>query len=117
MGLPLASAVGSVAPCTTEPFGEGARTPLAIGNVSPVLCGVGLVQVLGIVAAIASRLAEGTQREQLGHWLCLAALATVGGLCGFCLQYGPDSGAMCAVTFTVMTMIAIVDVRPGSERQ
>jgi hypothetical protein len=45
------------------------------------------------------------------------ALAAVGGLCGFCLQYGPDSGAMCAVTFTVMTMITIVDLRPVRERQ
>ncbi len=89
---------------------------LAIGNVSPVLCAVGLVQVLGVVAAIASRLAEGTSREQLGHWLCVAALATVGSLCGFCLHYGPDSGAMCAVTFTVMTMISIVDLRPAVER-
>jgi hypothetical protein len=111
----LASAVGTVARCTTEPFGHGARTPLAIGNVSPVLCGVGLVQVLGIVAAIASRLAEGTPREQLGHCLCVVALAAVGGLCGFCLQYGPDSGAMCAVTFTVMTMITIVDLRPSGD--
>ena len=89
---------------------------LAIGNVSPVLCAVGLVQVLGVVAAIASRLAEGTSREQQGHWLCVAALATVGSLCGFCMQYGPDSGAMCAVTFTVMTMISIVDLRPAVER-
>lgn len=91
--------------------------PFSIGNVSPVLCGVGIVQVLGVMAAIASRLAEGTPRETLGHWLCLVALSAVGGLCGFCLQYGPDSGAMCAVTFTVMTMIAIVDIRPAVERQ
>jgi hypothetical protein len=86
----------------------------AIGSVSPVLCAVGAVQVLGIIAAAASRMAEGTRHERVGHWLCVAALGTVGGLCGFCLQYGPDSGAMCAVTLTVMTMIAIVDVQPAS---
>ena len=89
----------------------------AVGNMSPVLCAVGIVQVLGIVAAVASRLAEGTPRERLGHWLCLIALAVVGGLSGFCLQYGPDSGAMCAVTLTVMTMIAVIDLRPAVERQ
>ena len=42
--------------------------PFASGNVSAVLCAVGLVQVLGIVAAVASRLAEGTPCERLGHW-------------------------------------------------
>ena len=40
-------------------IGSGPRMSSTIGNVSPVLCAVGLVQVLGIVAAIASRLAEG----------------------------------------------------------
>ena len=85
-------------------------------SVSPVLCAVGIVQVAGIIAAVASRLAEGTPYERLGHWLCVIALAAVGGLSGFCLQYGPDSGAMCAVTLTVMTMIAIVDLRPVVER-
>jgi hypothetical protein len=86
----------------------------AIGSVSPVLCAVGAVQILGIVAAAASRMTEGTRHERAGHVLCVAALGTVGGLCGFCLQYGPDSGAMCAVTLTLMTMIAIVDIRPAS---
>ena len=90
--------------------------PFASGNVSAVLCAVGLVQVLGIVAAVASRLAEGTPCERLGHWSLLFALAVVGGLSGFCLHYGPDYGAMCAVTLTVMTMIAIIDVRPAIER-
>lgn len=86
----------------------------AIGSVSPVLCAVGFVQVLGIVAAAASRMTEGTRHERTGHLSCVAALGTVGALCGFCLQYGPDSGAMCAVTLTLMTMIAIIDIRPAS---
>lgn len=86
----------------------------AMGSVSPVLCAVGAIQVLGIVASALARMAEGTPHERVGHWLCVTALAVVGGMCGFCLQYGPDSGAMCAVTLTVMTMIAIVDVRPAS---
>lgn len=78
--------------------------------VSPVLCTMGVIQILGVIAAAASRLAEGTAHERAGHWLCLAALAVVGGLCGFSIQYGPDAGAMCAVTLTLMTLIAIVDV-------
>lgn len=78
--------------------------------VSPVLCALGLLQVLGLIAAGVARLTEGTPHERAGHWLCLVALAVVGGLCGFSIQYGPDSGAMCAVTLALMTMIAIVDV-------
>jgi hypothetical protein len=78
--------------------------------VSPVLCTMGAIQILGVVAAAASRLAEGTPHERAGHWLCLVALAVVGALCGFSIQYGPDAGAMCAVTLTAMTLIAIVDV-------
>ena len=85
--------------------------PSAIGNVSPVLCAVGIVQVLGVVAAIWSRLVEGTPRERIGHCLCFLALGVVGGLSGVCLQYGPDSGAMCAVTLVLMTMISIVDLK------
>lgn len=90
--------------------------PFDVRSVSPVLCAMGAVQMLGIAAASIARLAEGTPHERAGHLLCMVALAVVGGLCGFSLQYGPDSGAMCAVTLTVMTLIAIVDVRPASER-
>lgn len=78
--------------------------------VSPVLCALGILQVLGLIAAGIARLAEGTPHERAGHWLCLIALAIVGGLCGFSIQYGPDSAAMCAVTLALMTMIAIIDV-------
>jgi hypothetical protein len=77
--------------------------------VSPVLCTLGLVQILGIAAAAASRLAEGTRHERSGQWLCLAALAVVGAVCCFALQLGPGSGAACAVTLTLMTLIAVVD--------
>lgn len=77
--------------------------------VSPLLCALGLVQVLGIVAASAARLAEGTRYERGGQWLCLFALVVVGGVCGWSLQFGPGSSAACAVTLTLMTLIAIVD--------
>lgn len=89
----------------------------AVNAVSPVLCTMGLVQVLGVVAAAVARLAEGTAHERAGHWLCVIALAVVGGLCGFAVQFGPDSGAMCAVTLIVMTMIAIVDIRPQANAE
>jgi uncharacterized membrane protein HdeD (DUF308 family) len=77
--------------------------------VSPVLCALGLVQILGIVAAGTARLAEGTRHERSGQWLCLVALAMVGVLCGVSLQFGPDTAAACAVTLALMTLIAIVD--------
>jgi hypothetical protein len=76
---------------------------------SPVLCTLGLVQILGIGAAACARLAEGTRYERGGQWLCLAALAVVGLLCVVCLRLGPDSCAACAVTLTLMILIAIID--------
>ena len=79
--------------------------------VSPLLCTLGLVQLLGIMAAAAARLTEGTRYERGGQWLCLVSLVVVGGLCGWSLQFGPGSSAACAVTLTLMTLIAIIDFR------
>ncbi|MCX7417126.1 MAG: hypothetical protein WCP23_07195 [Planctomycetota bacterium] len=81
--------------------------------VSPVLCTLGAVQILGLVAAGVARLAEGTRHERTCQWLCLVALAVIGSLCGFALQLGPDSGAVSAVTLALMIMIAVVDFRSG----
>ena len=82
--------------------------------VSPVLCAMSAVQIFGLVAAGLTRLAEGTRHERGCQWLLVVALAAVGGLCGFALQFGPASAAVCAVTLTLMTMIAVVDGgRPG----
>ena len=77
--------------------------------VSPLLCTLGVIQVLGIAAAASARLAEGTRYERRGQWLCLLSLVVVGGLCGWSLQFGPGSSAACAVTLTLMTLIAIID--------
>jgi hypothetical protein len=79
---------------------------------SPVLCAFGAVQMLGLVAAGLARLTEGTRHERHGQWLCLAALAVIGGLCGAAIQFGPDTTAACAVTLAVMTLITVVDLSP-----
>jgi len=79
--------------------------------VSPLLCTLGAIQILGIAAAASARLAEGTRFERGGHWLCLLSLVVVGGLCGWSLQFGPGASAACAVTLTLMTLIAIIDFR------
>ncbi|MFY8221388.1 MAG: hypothetical protein ACOVJ6_05705 [Pirellulales bacterium] len=81
-------------------------------SVSPVLCAMSVVQVFGLVAAGLARLTEGTRHERGCQWLLVAALAAVGGLCGFALQFGPASAAFCAVTLTLMTMIAVFDTGP-----
>lgn len=82
--------------------------------VSPVLCAMSAVQVFGLIAAGLTRLAEGTRHERGCQWLLVIALAAVGGLCGFALQFGPTSAAVCAVTLTLMTMIAVLDFgQPG----
>ena len=77
--------------------------------VSPLLCTLGAIQVLGIAAAASARLAEGTRYERGGQWLCLLSLVVVGGVCGWSLQFGPGTSAACAITLTLMTLIAIVD--------
>jgi len=87
--------------------------PLAVA-VSPVFCTIGLFQLLGIAAAAAARLTEGTRHEWCGQWLCLAALATMGTVCGIAIQYGPDAAAVSAAALALMTMIAVIDVRPAN---
>lgn len=79
--------------------------------VSPLLCTLGAIQVMGLAAAGISRLAEGTRHERVCQWLCFMAILVVGGMCGYSLRIGPDSCAACAVTLTLMTLIAIVDFR------
>ena len=83
----------------------------AILFVSPVVCALGGVQLLGLVAAAVARLAEGSRYERACQWCCMGALAVVGGLCGFAIQFGPDAAATSAVTLLLMTMIAVVDIR------
>lgn len=82
--------------------------------ISPLACAMTGVQILGLIAAGMVRMAEGTRHERLCQWLLVFALASVGGLCGFALQFGAAAGAVCAVTLTVMTMICVVDFRPAA---
>lgn len=82
--------------------------------ISPLACAMTGVQILGLIAAGMVRMAEGTRHERVCQWLLLFALAAVGGLCGFALQFGAAAGAVCAVTLTVMTMICVVDLRPAA---
>ena len=84
--------------------------PFAVA-LSPVLCTVGLVQLLGIAAAAAARMAEGTRYERGGQWICLTGIVVMGALCCWSLQFGHDTSAACAVTLTLMTLIAIIDLR------
>lgn len=86
--------------------------PLFAVGFNPVLCAFGALQLLGLAAAGLARLTEGTRHERQGQWLCLAALAVIGGLCGAAIQFGPDTTAACAVTLAVMTLIAVVDLSP-----
>jgi hypothetical protein len=39
----------------------------------------------------------------------MLSLVVVGGVCGWSLQFGPGSSAACAVTLTLMTLIAVID--------
>ncbi|RLS32314.1 MAG: hypothetical protein DWH79_07940 [Planctomycetota bacterium] len=80
-------------------------------SLSPIVCALGGVQLLGLLAAGVARMAEGSRYERLGQWGCLAALGLVGGLCGFTIQFGPDAAATSAVTLMLMTMISVIDLR------
>ena len=80
--------------------------------VSPSLCALGAVQILGVAAAGMARLAEGTRHERHGQWLCLGGLAAIGTACGAAVPIGPGATASCAVTLALMTMIAVADFSP-----
>jgi len=81
--------------------------------VSPIFCTIGAVQLLGIAAAAAARLTEGTRHEWCGQWACLAGLATMGTVCGIAIQYGPDAAAASAAALALMTMITVIDIKPA----
>jgi hypothetical protein len=85
--------------------------PVSMQLISPVVCALGGVQLLGLAAAVLARIAEGSRYEVVCQWLCLGALAMIGGLCGFTIQFGPDAAATSAVTLLLMTMIAVIDIR------
>jgi hypothetical protein len=86
----------------------------AVG-IDPLLAAVCLLQVLGLLIAAGARFTEGTSKEALGQWLCLAGLGMMGGLCGVALCLGPGIAVMTTISLTLMTMIAVVDLgRPGS---
>lgn len=85
---------------------------LVAAAVSPTLCLLGALQILGVVTAGLARAVEGTRHERLGQWLCLGGLAVVGGFCGAAVRIGPDAAAACATTLAVMTMIAVADIPP-----
>ena len=80
--------------------------------VSPTLCALGAVQVLGVASAGVARMVEGTRHERLGHGLCFAGLALIGTACGAAVRLGPDAAASCAVTLAIMTLIAVCDFAP-----
>lgn len=82
--------------------------------VSPSLCALGAVQVLGVATAGLARLMEGTRHERLGHSLCVGGLAVIGTTCGAAVRLGPDAAACCAVTLAIMTLIAVCDLTPRS---
>ena len=84
--------------------------PLFAVSLNPLFCLVGLVQLLGLLTAGGTRFTEGTRYERLGQWACLAALGLVGTVCGVTLQLGPGIATTSAVTLTLMTMIAIVEL-------
>jgi hypothetical protein len=79
---------------------------------SPTLCLLGLVQLLGLATAGVARFVEGTRHEAWGQWLCLGGLGMIGTVSGAAIRIGPDAAAACAVTLALMTMIAIIDIRP-----
>lgn len=90
--------------------------PLIALSLNPLFCLVGLVQLLGLLTAGGTRFAEGTRYERLGQWVCLAALGVIGVVCGATLQLGPGIATTSAVTLTLMTMIAIIEL-PGTKPQ
>jgi hypothetical protein len=82
---------------------------LLAASLSPAFCAIGAVQMLGVLAAAAARLTEGTRHESCGQCLCLGALASVGTACGVAIQFGPGAAAASAAALAVMTLITVAD--------
>jgi len=99
-------------PVASVPVSVAAAMTLLALAVSPALCALGAVQVLGVVTAGIARLVEGTRHERAGHVLCIGGLAVIGATCGAAVRLGPDAAASCAVTLAIMTLIAVCDLRP-----
>ncbi len=77
---------------------------------NPLFCLVGLLQLVGLLVAGATRFTQGTPYERTGQWTCLAARGLMGTVCGISLQLGPGIATTSAVTLTLMTMIVIIEL-------
>ena len=63
--------------------------PIFATVVSPLLCGLGLVHVTAIIAAVLTRLVDGTRYAGVAQISFLFLLGLVGVLCGASLELGP----------------------------
>ena len=83
---------------------------LAVTTANPLFCLVGLLQLIGLLVAGATRFTQGTPYERTGQWSCLIALGLIGTICGVTLQLGPGIATTSAVTLTLMTMIVVIEL-------
>ena len=72
---------------------------LAVTAANPLFCLVGLLQLIGLLVAGATRFTQGTPYERTGQWSCLIALGLIGTICGVTLQLGPGT-----VSYTHLTL-------------
>ena len=77
---------------------------------NPLFFIVGLLQLIGLLVAGATRFTQGTPYERTGQWSCLLALGLIGAICGLTLKLGPGIATTSAVTLTLMTMIVIIEL-------
>ena len=52
---------------------------IAATTANPLFCLVGLLQLIGLLVAGATRFTQGTPYERTGQWSCFVALGLIGG--------------------------------------
>lgn len=69
----------------------------------------GLVQVLGLVSALAARVSEGSSGQSASHGVFLAALALVGITTVIAVAMGPDWWLISAAILAIMVLTVTCD--------
>ena len=76
---------------------------------NPLFCLVGLLQLIGLLVAGATRFTQGTPYERTGQWSCLLALGLIGAIWADAKTWARNSNNQ-RFTLTLMTMIVIIEL-------
>jgi hypothetical protein len=88
--------------------------PLLFGSELPWAF-LGTIQILGLIVAVATRLAEGSCRQIWCQVLFFASMVLVGLVTIAALRLGPGCWMVSGTTFSVMVLTVTCDFRTGED--